>query len=67
MSEDKVEKEYGLQIEKGYSGTTVIKRCPVCDDGTVWTPNVTDTEKATKIVERRFAELHLECSLEEVF
>jgi len=67
MNPDKIEKEYGLQVEVSPSGTTVIKRCVVCDDGIVWVPKVTDIEKATRIVERRFAELHLECSMKEVF
>lgn len=62
------ELEYGLHVEETGSGRkTVIKRCAVCKDGTVWVPNATDIEHATKIVERRFAELHLECFLEEVF
>ena len=66
MSEEK-EVEYGLVVEESYSGITVIKRCPICKDSTVWIPKPKDVENAKRIVERRFAELHLECSLEEVF
>lgn len=62
------EKEYGLIVEETSLGKkTVIKRCSVCDDNVVWVPNANDIEYAKKIVERRFAELHLECAMKEVF
>lgn len=66
MSEEK-ELEYGLVIEETPGGKTVIKRCPICKDNTVWVPKPNSIENAIKTVERRFAELHLECAMEEVF
>lgn len=57
------ELRHELKVEETLSGWNVIKRCLVCKDSPVWVHNSRDKDRATRAVEQKYIEYHMECML----